>query len=173
MGGGPGNGKDDDVTEIEGVKIVTRRVSGLEKPALRALADSIRDRLGSGVVVLAAEHDGKVALLVSVTKDLAGRVHAGNMVKVVAPIVGGRGGDGPISRRRAVVNPIRSIGSCWKAERSWGGCSREPRKSSRLAGHTLAGLCCKTRLMTSDETDGNRTTVDHRAVWRSRGGRPR
>ena len=95
MGGGPGNGKDDDVTEIEGVKIVTRRVSGLEKPALRALADSIRDRLGSGVVVLAAEHDGKVALLVSVTKDLAGRVHAGNMVKVVAPIVGGRGGGRP------------------------------------------------------------------------------
>ena len=95
MGGGPGDGRDDDVTEIEGVKIVTRRVAGLEKPALRALADSIRDRLGSGIVVLAAEHDGKVALLVSVTKDLAGRVHAGNMVKAIAPIVGGRGGGRP------------------------------------------------------------------------------
>ena len=95
MGDGPGDGSDDDVTEIEGVKIVTRRIAGLEQPALRALADSIRDRLGSGVVVLAAERDGKVALLVSVTKDLADRIHAGNMVKAIAPIVGGRGGGRP------------------------------------------------------------------------------
>ena len=92
--GGSANG-DDDVTEINGVKIVTRRVRDLEKPALRALADSIRDRLGSGVVVLASEANGKVALLVSVTKDLAGRVHAGQMVKAIAPIIGGRGGGRP------------------------------------------------------------------------------
>ena len=92
--GGSANG-DDDVTEINGVKIVTRRVRDLEKPALRALADSIRDRLGTGVVVLASEANGKVALLVSVTKDLAGRVHAGQMVKAIAPIIGGRGGGRP------------------------------------------------------------------------------
>ena len=82
----------DDVIEVHGVKMVTRRVTGLEKGALRSLADSLRDRLGSGVVVLASENDGKVALIVSVTKDLTDRVHAGNLVKAIAPIVGGRGG---------------------------------------------------------------------------------
>ena len=86
---------DGDTREIQGIKIVTRRVSGLDKSALRALADSIRDHLGTGVVVLASEREGKVALLVSVTKDLAGRVHAGQMVNALAPIVGGKGGGRP------------------------------------------------------------------------------
>ncbi len=93
--GGRDDGDDGDTSEIEGIKIVTRQVSGLDKAALRALADSIRDRLGTGVVVLASEGEGKVALLVSVSKDLAGRVHAGQMVKALAPIVGGRGGGRP------------------------------------------------------------------------------
>ena len=89
---GPAGPADTDVAELDGVKVVTRRVAGLEKPVLRALADSIRERLGSGVVILASEGNGKVALLVSVTKDLTGRVHAGKMVEAIAPIVGGRGG---------------------------------------------------------------------------------
>ena len=93
--GTPADATEDDVADIDGVKVMTRRVAGLEKPALRALADSIRDRLGSGVVVLASESDGKVTVLASVTKDLAGRVHAGKMVKAIAPIVGGRGGGRP------------------------------------------------------------------------------
>ncbi len=81
-----------EMSDIHGVKVVTKRVAGLEKTALRALADSMRDQLGSGVVVLAADTGGKVSLLVSVTKDLVERVHAGNVVKALAPIVGGRGG---------------------------------------------------------------------------------
>ena len=93
--GGHDDGGAGDAHEIQGVKIVTRRVSGLDKTALRALADSLRDRLGTGVVVLASESEGKVALLVSVTKNLVGRVHAGRMVKAIAPIVGGRGGGRP------------------------------------------------------------------------------
>ena len=78
-----------------GVKLIARRVDGLEKGALRGLSDSLRDRLGSGVVVLASENDGKVALVVSVTKDLTGRVQAGRLVKELAPIVGGGGGGRP------------------------------------------------------------------------------
>ena len=74
---------------------MTRRVSGLEKAALRGLSDSLRDRLKRGVVVLAAENDGKVQLLVSVSKDLTDRVKAGNLVKELAPIVGGGGGGRP------------------------------------------------------------------------------
>ncbi|GIT67835.1 MAG: hypothetical protein Ct9H300mP25_13070 [Acidobacteriota bacterium] len=55
----------------------------------------MRDRLGSGVVVLAADTDGKAALVVTVTRDLTDRVHAGQLVKALAPTVGGRGGGRP------------------------------------------------------------------------------
>ena len=86
---------DADTHEIEGIRIVTRRVSGLDKSALRSLADSIRDQLGTGIVVLASASDGKVVVLVSVSKDLTSRVHAGQVVKAIALIVGGRGGGRP------------------------------------------------------------------------------
>ena len=82
-------------TEIHGIKLIARRVSGLEQNALRTLADKLRDRLGSGVVVLAADTDGKAALVVTVTRDLTDRVHAGQLVKALAPTVGGRGGGRP------------------------------------------------------------------------------
>jgi alanyl-tRNA synthetase len=85
----------DDTREVKGVKLIARRVSGLEKAALRGLSDSLRDRLGSGVVIIASENDGKVALVVSVTKDLTSRVKAGDIVKAIAPIVGGSGGGRP------------------------------------------------------------------------------
>ena len=86
---------DSDTHIIEGITVVTRRVSGLEKSALRSLADSIRDQLSTGVVVLVSAADGKVAVLVSVSRDLNGRVHAGQIVKEIAPIIGGRGGGRP------------------------------------------------------------------------------
>jgi alanyl-tRNA synthetase len=92
LGGGAGRAADDDTVAIGDAKLVARRVAGLEKGALRSLSDSLRDRLQRGVVVLAAESDGKVQLLVSVTKDLTDRVKAGQLVKELAPIVGGGGG---------------------------------------------------------------------------------
>ena len=95
LGGNAKGGGDDDVVTIGDAKFVARRVSGLEKNALRGLADSLRDRLQRGVVVIAAETDGKVSLLVSVTKDLTDRVKAGALVKELAPIVGGGGGGRP------------------------------------------------------------------------------
>ncbi len=93
-GGGPGS-KADEPVDVGGVKLVTKRVAGLEKAALRGISDSLRDRLGSGIVVLASESDGRVALVVSVTKDLTSRVQAGRIVKELAPIVGGGGGGRP------------------------------------------------------------------------------
>ena len=94
-GAKPAEAPQDQARDVSGVKLVTRRVDGLEKGALRGIADSLRDRLGSGVVVLASELDGKVALVVAVSKDLTGRVHAGRLVKELAPIVGGSGGGRP------------------------------------------------------------------------------
>ncbi len=85
----------DDTQDVQGIKLIARRVDGLEKNALRVLSDSLRDKLGSGVIVLAAEQDGKVSLVVSVTKDLTPRIQAGRLVKELAPIVGGGGGGRP------------------------------------------------------------------------------
>jgi alanyl-tRNA synthetase len=94
-GAGDGAGGASDEITIGDAKLVARRVAGLEKTALRALTDSLRDRLKRGVVVIAAENDGKVQLLISVTKDLTDRVKAGQLVKELAPIVGGGGGGRP------------------------------------------------------------------------------
>ena len=94
-GSSPAAGVDADANaaqDVNGVKLIARRMAGLDKNSLRTVSDSLRDRLGSGVVVIASEQDGKVALVVSVTKDLTGRVQAGRLVKELAPIVGGGGG---------------------------------------------------------------------------------
>jgi alanyl-tRNA synthetase len=93
--GGGSRGEDDDTVTIGDAKLIARRLSGLEKSALRGVADSLRDRIKRGVVVLAAEDDGKVQLVVSVTKDLLDRVKAGQLIKELAPIVGGGGGGRP------------------------------------------------------------------------------
>jgi alanyl-tRNA synthetase len=93
MGGGVA--ARDDSFEVAGVRMVTRRVSGLDKAALRSLSDSLRDRLGSGIVVLANADTDKVTLVVAVTKDLTTRVQAGTVVRHIAPIVGGGGGGRP------------------------------------------------------------------------------
>jgi alanyl-tRNA synthetase len=95
LGGGAAGGATDDVVTMGDAKFIGRRVTGLDKTALRALSDSLRDRLGRGIVVLVAEADEKVLLLVSVTKDLTGRIKAGQLVKELAPMIGGGGGGRP------------------------------------------------------------------------------
>src|SRR5688572_20422009 len=90
--GGAGSGSADDAVEISGIKLVAREVAGLDKDGLRALVDKQRDRIKTGVVVLAAPSDGKVTIVVGVTPDLTKKVPAGDVVKQLAPIVGGRGG---------------------------------------------------------------------------------
>jgi alanyl-tRNA synthetase len=90
---------------IGGAKVHVERVDGLDKASLRSLADSHRDRLKSGVVVLASADAGKVVIVVSVTKDLTSRVHAGEIVKLIAPIVGGGGGGRPDFAEAGGRNP--------------------------------------------------------------------
>ncbi|MBA2306136.1 MAG: alanine--tRNA ligase [Acidobacteria bacterium] len=95
LGGGSGTQSVDEPRIVDGVKLLTKRVANLEKGALRGLSDTLRDRLVSGVVVLASESDGKVTLVVAVSKDLTDRVKAGALVKALAPIIGGAGGGRP------------------------------------------------------------------------------
>ncbi|HZI64414.1 MAG TPA: DHHA1 domain-containing protein, partial [Thermoanaerobaculia bacterium] len=78
--------------EVAGVKVVAREVPPAPAEELRNMADALRDQLGSGVVVLGSRADGKVSLVATVSKDLAARVQAGELVRRIAPIVGGRGG---------------------------------------------------------------------------------
>jgi alanyl-tRNA synthetase len=84
-----------ELVQFGDVRVMTRRVDDLDASALRDLADSLKQDLGRGVVVLGAAADDKVQFVVSVTADLAGRVHAGKLVKQLAPIVGGGGGGRP------------------------------------------------------------------------------
>ncbi len=85
----------DKVKDIKGVKVLAHRVDNLERAQMRTLVDQLRDKIGSGVIVLGSASDGNVALIVGVTKDLTSRVQAGKVVGAVAQKVGGKGGGRP------------------------------------------------------------------------------
>jgi alanyl-tRNA synthetase len=125
MSGGGGASGQDEPIDVGGIKLVTREVAGLDKDGLRALVDQQRDKIKSGVVVIASPGDGKVAIVVGVTPDLTKKLPAGQIVKQLAPIVGGGGGGRPdfaeaggkdaskvgemLSAARAVVQKMMSL----------------------------------------------------------------
>ena len=80
---------------IKGVKVISAELEGVDREAMRQLVDSLRQKLGSGVVVLGTVEDGKVALLAGVTKDLTSKLHAGKIIQALAKDVGGSGGGRP------------------------------------------------------------------------------
>jgi alanyl-tRNA synthetase len=81
--------------EIKGVNVLTAVVEAPDVKTLRDFGDKLRDKLHSGVILLGSKVEGKAMLLCMVTKDLASRYHAGNIIKAVAPVVGGSGGGRP------------------------------------------------------------------------------
>ena len=83
------------IKDVKGVKVLAQRVDNLERSQLRTLVDQLRDKIGSGVVVLGSASNGNVSLIVGVTKDLTGRVQAGKVIGPVAQKVGGKGGGRP------------------------------------------------------------------------------
>ncbi|HVN86947.1 MAG TPA: alanine--tRNA ligase [Candidatus Binatia bacterium] len=101
----------------EGFKVVAAEVEGVDGKRLLEMADALRERLGSGVVVLAGRADDKVNLLAAVTKDLAKQVNAGKIIGQLAPIVGGRGGGRPELAQAGGKDPAR-IGDALKAARA-------------------------------------------------------
>ena len=82
--------------EIDGMKVVAAKLDGVGREQLRPLADAVRNKIGSGLVVLGTADNGKVALIAAATKDVAGsKVHAGKVAGAVAKLVGGGGGGRP------------------------------------------------------------------------------
>ena len=93
--GGSGGGWQDSGGVWPGIKLIAAQLDGMDAEGLRMAMDKLRDKLGSGVIVLGT-HDGeKVSLCVGVTKDLTARIKAGDLIKKIAPLVGGSGGGRP------------------------------------------------------------------------------
>jgi alanyl-tRNA synthetase len=80
---------------LKGVKVLSAQVAGLDRNQLRNLADALRNKWKTGIVVLATTEDSKVAIISAVTKDLTSKVHAGKLAGAVAQAVGGKGGGRP------------------------------------------------------------------------------
>jgi alanyl-tRNA synthetase len=92
-----GGGRDvlQEVQVVNGIKVLAARLDGADAKSLRDTADQLKDKLASGVVVLAAVDGDKVSLVATITKDLTAKLKAGDIIKPVAELVGGRGGGRP------------------------------------------------------------------------------
>ena len=93
IGGASSNG--DEARDIAGVKVIGKIVEGLDGNGMRQLSDTMLARLKSGVVVIGRQEDGKAGIIVRVSDDLTAKVKAGNVIKEIVPIVGGKGGGRP------------------------------------------------------------------------------
>lgn len=85
----------DSIVEINGVKLLVANVEGTESKALRGMVDDLKNKIGSGVIALGVASGDKVSLIAGVTKDLTGKVKAGELVNHMAGQVGGKGGGRP------------------------------------------------------------------------------
>jgi len=92
---------------LNGVSVVASRVEGVDDKGMRELADRLRDKLNPAVVVLGAVQDGRVALLATVSKEATKNYHAGNILKQIAPLVGGGGGGRPDFAQAGGKDPTR------------------------------------------------------------------
>ncbi|PCI60406.1 MAG: alanine--tRNA ligase [Gammaproteobacteria bacterium] len=81
--------------KVNGIKVLIANLDGVEAKALRGMVDELKNKLQSGIIMLAAPNEGKVGLIAGVTKDLTGKVKAGELVNMVAQQVGGKGGGRP------------------------------------------------------------------------------
>jgi len=82
----------DEARDVAGVRVLAKEASGLDAAGMRQLSDTLLDRIKSGVVVIGRANDGKVSLIVRTSDDLTRRVPAGQVIKELAPIIGGKGG---------------------------------------------------------------------------------
>lgn len=92
--------------KIDGIQVLAAKLEGVDRTQLRTLADTLRLKLGTALVVLGTVENGRVALIAAATKDIAGkRVHAGHVIRSVAQLVGGGGGGRPDMAEAGGRNP--------------------------------------------------------------------
>lgn len=102
-----GGGAESRVRTVKGIQVHAQKAEGMDQAALRTLADQLRDKLKSGVIALGSAAEGKVTLLVVVTKDLVPKLKAGELIKEMAAEVGGTGGGRPEMAQAGGKNPER------------------------------------------------------------------
>ena len=95
LASGAGGDLTSQAVEVDGVKVLAASIDGADPKSLRDLADQMKNKLGSGIVLLAAPGEEKVALIAAVTKDLTGRLAAGDLMRFAAGELGGKGGGRP------------------------------------------------------------------------------
>ncbi|GAL19337.1 alanyl-tRNA synthetase [Vibrio maritimus] len=100
------------VEEINGTKVLVAALEGADSKNLRTMMDNAKNQMGSGIAFIANVADGKIGLIAGVTKDLTGKVKAGDLVKMVAEQVGGKGGGRQIWRKQAAAMSMRFQKRC-------------------------------------------------------------
>ncbi|MFY2510269.1 alanine--tRNA ligase [Vibrio pectenicida] len=104
--------------EINGIKVLIAGMEGADSKNLRTMVDGIKNQMGSGVVMLANVNDGKIGLIAGVTKDLVDKVKAGDLVKMVAEQVGGKGGGRP-DMAQAGGTDVAALPEAMKTIKPW------------------------------------------------------
>lgn len=115
-----GNDLASQATEVNGIKVLAAELAGADVDSLRNTMDQLKNKLGSGLIMLASNNEGKVTLLAGVTKDLVGKAKAGDAVKNCAPYVDGRGGGKPEMAQAGGQNPA-GIPAALAAFEAWAG----------------------------------------------------
>ncbi len=108
----------DSVVEINGVKLLVANVEGTESKALRGMVDDLKNKIGSGVIALGVASGDKVSLIAGVTKDLTGKVKAGELVNHMAGQVGGKGGGRPDMAQAGGSEP-QNLGAALDSVTAW------------------------------------------------------
>jgi alanyl-tRNA synthetase len=104
--------------DFNGVKVLIANLEGVEAKSLRGMVDDLKNKMGSGIILLATASDDKVSLIAGVTKDLIGKVKSGELVNVAAQEVGGKGGGRPDMAQAGGSQP-ENIEAALKAAQSW------------------------------------------------------
>ncbi|MGB0936632.1 MAG: alanine--tRNA ligase [Colwellia sp.] len=104
--------------DINGTKVLIADLDGVESKALRGMVDDLKNKMQSGIIMLATANDGKVGLIAGVTKDLIGKVKAGELVNMVAQQVGGKGGGRPDMAQAGGSQP-ENIASALETVQPW------------------------------------------------------
>lgn len=104
--------------DVNGVKTLVANLAGVEAKSLRGMVDDLKNKMGSGIILLATTSDDKVSLIAGVTKDLVGQVKSGELVNIAAQEVGGKGGGRPDMAQAGGSQP-ENIEAALKAAQSW------------------------------------------------------